>query len=248
MAGHKLTASDHGRNGRAAGPPIAAAPHPAVHCQPESRHIEEVVMPVPRRALPRLGENVRRKVEVAAAMAWEALVDTHTEQADHFITAMADHLPLEEALPRYLSEMDIGNTMATAVRTRVLLQFEERPMPQPRSDEMSHDDDDDSLHDEPGDGWRLLRQPRRMVQGVRDRQRRSDELDRIMMLALARAEERVIGTHVENAIGYVALLEEHMSLDRCVQQYLGAVGLAGGRAQTVFQRTMARLADVHLPA
>jgi hypothetical protein len=52
---------------------------------------------------------------------------------------------------------------------------------------------------------------------------------------------------VENAIGFVALLQEQLSLDRSVQQYLGAVGLAGGRAQAVFQRTMAKLADVHLP-
>jgi hypothetical protein len=212
-------------------------------------------MPIPRRQLPRLGENMRRKLDVASAMAWEALVDTHTDQASQFVTVMAAHMPLEDALPRYLSEMDLGATMAAAVRTRVLLQFEQAPpappapapawtpgaAPAPEGDDAEADDD------ELDDSWRLLRQPRRVVRNVRERQRRSDEMDRIMMLSLARAEERVIVTHVENAIGYVALLEEHMTLDRCVQQYLGAVGLAGGRAQTVFQRTIARLADVHLP-
>jgi hypothetical protein len=36
-------------------------------------------------------------------------------------------------------------------------------------------------------------------------------------------------------------------VDRAVQAYLQAVGLSGGRGQSVHQRTMARLADVHLP-
>jgi hypothetical protein len=216
-------------------------------------------MPIPRRQLPRLGENMRRKLDVASAMAWEALVDTHTDQAAQFVAVVAAHVPMEDALPRYLSEMDLGATMAAAVRTRVLLQFEQVPPVPPASPETAGapgpgsaagtaaDTDDDGDYDELDDSWRLLRQPRRVVRSVRARQRRSDELDRIMMLSLARAEEHVIVTHVENALGYVALLEEHMTLDRCVQQYLGAIGLAGGRAQTVFQRTMARLADVHLP-
>jgi hypothetical protein len=205
-------------------------------------------MPAPRRNPPRrLGENMRRKLEVASAMAWEALVDSHAEQAAHFITHVADHLPVEEALPRYLREVDIGATMAAAIRTRVLLQFEPAPV--------TGGDTPDSLQlpepparEQDTESWSLLRQPRRVVRGVRERQRRIDEFDRITLLSLARAEERVIETHVENAIGFVALLEEDLPLDRCVQQYLGAVGLAGGRAQTVFQRTMARLADVHLPA
>jgi hypothetical protein len=66
------------------------------------------------------------------------------------------------------------------------------------------------------------------------------------MLLLARGEERVIGTHVENAIGFAALLDGNLSLDRAVQLYLGSVNLSGCRGQVVFQRTMAKLADVHL--
>jgi hypothetical protein len=206
-------------------------------------------MPTPRRNPPRrLGESMRRKLEVTSAMAWEALVDCHVEQARSFVTLLADHLPVEEALPRYLSEMDLGETMAAAIRTRVLMRVEEAgdvpggdgaglrfPAPDP-------DDEHDS-----GESWDILRQPRRVMRGVLRRQRRNDEIDRITELALARSEEYVIRTHVENAISFVALLEDRLPLGRSVQQYLGAVGLAGSRAQTVFQRTMARLADVHLP-
>jgi hypothetical protein len=206
-------------------------------------------MPTPRRNPPRrLNEGMRRKLEVASAMAWEALVDTHVDQAIQFASLLAEFTPIEEALPRYLREMDLGETMATAIRTRVLMQFEERdselppaaPLPFPAEHHDSADGDG-------SEGWSLLRQPQRMVRGVMARQRRNEEMERLVLLSLARAEENLIRTHVENAIGFVALLQEQLPLDRAVQQYLGAVGLAGGRAQTVFQRTMAKLADVHLP-
>jgi hypothetical protein len=212
-------------------------------------------MPTPRRITPRrLGETMRRKLEVTSAMAWEALVETHVEQAGQFVNATAGHWPVEESLPRYLREMELDETMATAIRTRVLMHVQgemaeaDRALADaavPGLAASSRFPDPDA--DDDDDGWTLLRTPGRVVRGVMARQRRNDISDRIVQLSLARAEENVIRTHVENAIGFVALLEDRLPLDRAVQQYLGAVGLAGGRAQTVFQRTMARLADVHLP-
>jgi hypothetical protein len=203
-----------------------------------------------RRTPPRfMGETVRRKLEVTSAMAWEALVDVHVDQAMLFVSLMAEHEPLEESLPRYMREMDLHPTMAAAIRTRVLTGVEEEPPVPPRDlfdgaplqfpgDVLTDEDDDDR--------WSLLRQPQRVVRGVLRRQRRNEEIERITQLALARAEERVIRTHIENAIAFVALLED-LPFDRSIQQYLTAVGVSGGRAQTVFQRTMAKLADVHLP-
>jgi hypothetical protein len=209
-------------------------------------------MATPRRNPPRrLGEVMRRKLEVTSAMAWEALVDRHVEQATQFVSLLADLLPVEESLPRYLREMDLGETMATAIRSRVLMRVEDdRVAEQETHNAMAFPPrppvvDDDGAG--PDESWNLLRQPQRVVQGVMRRQRRNEELERVVQLAIARAEEAVIRTHVENAIGFVALLEEQLPLDRAVQQYLGAVGLAGGRAQAVYQRTMAKLADVHLP-
>jgi hypothetical protein len=221
-------------------------------------------MPIPRRTPPRrLGEAMRRKLEVTSAMAWEALVETHVEQASLFIDLLADHWPIEEALPRYLVEMDLEATMASAIRTRVLVETEDAGSEAPPPGSAGSADpgreggirasavapfDDAEADDAESDAssWTLLAQPRRVVRGVLKRQRRNEEIDRIVQLTLARAEERVIRTHVENAISFVALLEEQFPLDRCVQQYLGAVNLHGSRAQAVFQRTMARLADVHL--
>src|SRR4051812_35105978 len=82
-------------------------------------------MPTPRRTPPRLPEGTRRKLEVTTAMAWENLVDTHVTQATAFILRLEDFIEVEESLTRYLREMDLTETMATAVRTRVLLGLEE---------------------------------------------------------------------------------------------------------------------------
>lgn len=202
-----------------------------------------------RRIPPRVrGETTRRKLDVTSALAWEALVDTHVDRAMQFIALLTTHEPIEESLPRYLREMDLDATMAAAIRTRVLTGVEEEP-PVPPDDLFDGGPDSPERDlvdgDEADDGWSLLRKPQRVVRGVLRRQKRNEEIERITQLALARAEEYVIRTHIENAIGFVALLE-HLTFERAIEIYLDAVGLAGSRAQAVFQRTMARLADVHL--
>ena len=193
------------------------------------------------------GDATRRKLEVTAAMAWEALVDAHVGEAMHFVTLAAPYEPIEEALPRYLREMDIQTTMAAAIRTRVLTAVEEEPPVAPGDlfEDLALQFPGDDRKDDDA-GWSLLRNPQRVVRDVIRRQKRSDEYDRLTQLALARAEEHIIRTHIENAIGFVALLGDE-PFDRAIESYLRSVDVSGGRAQAVFQRTMARLADVHLP-
>lgn len=199
--------------------------------------------PVPRTPTRFRNEPSRRKLEVTSAMAWEALVDVHVDQAMQFVALAAPYQPIEESLPHYLREMDVQTSMAAAIRTGVLTAVEEEPPVRP-PDLFEDSDPDDELGGD-GDGWNLLRKPQRVVRGVIRRQRRGEEFDRISQLALARAEEQVIRTHIENAIGFVALLEDQ-PFDRAIESYLSTVGVSGGRAQAIFQRTMARLADVHL--
>jgi hypothetical protein len=196
----------------------------------------------------RLPDTLRSRLEVTTALAWEALVETHVDQAHAFVQLVRERMPLEESLPRYLLELDLGDSIASAVRTRVLVRAEpddridrDPPIairPPVTTPEAAADDDEG--------GWRRFR-PDVVVRGLRERQRRDDETEGWMKLALARAEEAVIATHVDNAITFAALLDPVMPLDRATQEYIDAVGLSGGRAQAVHQRTMARLADVHLP-
>src|SRR5215211_8031328 len=81
-------------------------------------------MPGPRPTYRRLSESVRHRLEVATAMAWEALVDAHVEQALEFMALFQDRLDLEECIDRYAREMDLPETMASTVRTRVLVTVE----------------------------------------------------------------------------------------------------------------------------
>jgi hypothetical protein len=198
----------------------------------------------PRIARRRLPETIRRRLEVATAMAWESLVGTHVLNAGQFIRLFAESLPLEEALARYLLEMDLGDSMAAAVRTRVLVAVEESTRggdPDAVAPQARQEDETEEV-----EGWRRFR-PDVVVREIVQRQRREDEVEAWVQLAIARAEEGVIRTHVDNAISFAALLDEFLPLDRAVHQYLDAANLAGARAQSIHHRTMARLADVHLP-
>lgn len=208
----------------------------------------------------RLPDSLRSRLEVATARAWEALVETHATHAVQFVRLLGERIPLEETLSRYLLEMDLSDAMASAVKTRVLVAIEEQAGDEPSAaaelapapeaamplEPLPGGDADPDEVDDVEAGWRRFR-PDVMVREYRERQRRDDQTEGWIKLALARAEEAVIATHVDNAITFAALLEELLEPDRAVQVYLEAVSLTGGRAQAAHQRTMARLADVHLP-
>jgi hypothetical protein len=192
-----------------------------------------------RRLLP---DTVRRRLEVSIALAWESVIETHVGSAAQFIRLLGERMSLEDALARYMRELDLSGNIWQAVSTRVLVAVEaDRTAAQraaiPLREEVGNDHD----------GWRRFR-PDVLLKGVLEKQRRSDEVERWVELLIARAEESLILTHVDNAISFAALLDVHMPYSRALGHYLDAVGLSGGRAQAVFQRTMARLADANLPA
>jgi len=212
-------------------------------------------MPAPGPRTPRrLPETVRRRLEVASATAWEALVEAHTSHALRLIALLADRLPFDEAVARYLREMEVSETMAAAVRNRVLVALEDAERPDDSRPSLqifskSGDEQESGDGNDAGDaaeGWRRFR-PDVLMRGLKERHRRHDETEGWIRLAIARAEEGIISTHVDNAITFAALLEPHMPLERAVEEYNNALRLTGARAQAVYQRAMARLAEAHLP-
>lgn len=203
--------------------------------------------PTSRYSPRQLPDSIRRRLEFTTALAWESLVETHIEQSSAFVALLAPQLSLEDALVRYFREMDLDDEMIAAIQPRVLVGVE-RSMDSPRPGDAEAASGSPAVDAQNGDphGWRRFR-PGEVVREMRQRQRRHGQIDRQVRLAIARSEEAVIATHVDNAIAFVALLEPYVPLDRAVAAYLSAGSLNGGRAQTVFQRAMARLADVHLP-
>lgn len=202
-------------------------------------------------------EHVRRQADVAAAAAWEALVEAHTSHALRFVALMASRLDFDEAIDRYLDELDVHEPMASAVRSRVLISLEEalreggeRP-PHPEYDgetaggAAGRGGDGGGERPEPG-GLRRFR-PDVLVKGIARKVRETGEVDEWVRLAVARAEEGVIRAHMENAVAFVSVLRGHEPLHEAVDDYLELMRVSGGRAQSVHQRTMAELADLHLP-
>src|SRR5688500_15237746 len=112
-------------------------------------------MPVPGRSYRRLPETVRHRLEVAGAMAWEALVESHSAQAREFVALFEEQLPLEESLTRYVGDMDLSDTMVAAVRTRVLVGIEDVPVTPPADSLMLRPDADGTAeHDDDEGSWR----------------------------------------------------------------------------------------------
>jgi hypothetical protein len=190
----------------------------------------------------RTPEPVRRRLETAAAAAWEAVVDAHARHAALFARLAAHRLPVDQAVDRYLSESDLREPMASAVRARVLLRLEAAPASPAEAQAAAGDR---PKADKPG-GLKRFR-PDVLARGIARKVREHDAFEESVRLAIARAEEAVLQAHIDNAVEFSGILGGHLGLDEAVEDYIDLMRITGGRAQSVFQRAMARLADIHLP-
>jgi hypothetical protein len=185
----------------------------------------------------RTPEAVRQKLERAAAAAWEAVVDTHADHAARFVTLMSERLAFDQAVTRYLAELDLRDPMASAIRSRTVIRLTESAVPLPEEPESD---------DEGRKGLKRFR-PDVLAKGIARKVRETEAVEEWVRLAIARAEEGVLLTHIENAVEVAGIVEGHLGLDEAVEDYIDLMRITGGRAQSVYQRTMARLADLHLP-
>jgi hypothetical protein len=196
----------------------------------------------------RLPSALRRRLDVATAAAQAALIEAHAEEALRLVAIVADDWSFSETMTYYFDELSISGRLASSIRNRALVRLEDdrrldadepsmlRRQP---GDAAAADDDDDRFT------WDSIR-PDRLVRQVRRRQRRHAETERIALLVLAQAEEAMLNVHVDNALDFIALLDEEMSPDRAVSYYVDAIGVSGCRAQAVVQRAMVRVADALL--
>ncbi|HUH12838.1 MAG TPA: hypothetical protein VMK65_06995 [Longimicrobiales bacterium] len=189
----------------------------------------------------RLAKPARRRLELAAAAAWESLVKTHVQHSLNLVGLMGEHLSYDDAIERYVKEMGLSASMASAVRNRALVQLE--AVSSERLDMVGGPPDG---AEGPRRTW-PMRQLNSVVREIRTRVMGNEEVDEVLKLAFARAEEGVMTTHVEQAVAFAELLEEAVGPERAIREYVGAVDLAGCRAQAVLGRAMARLADSTLP-
>jgi hypothetical protein len=195
----------------------------------------------------RTPEAVRRRLEMAGAAAWEAVVDAHADHAARFVALMASRLAFDQAVERYLSETDVRDPMASAIRSRVLTRLEALSDDLPAAPDAEPDDGSEQGASGESGGLKRFR-PDVVAKGIARKVRETEVVEEWTRLAIARAEEGVLLAHIDNAVAFADIARRDLGLDEAVEDYIDLMRLTGGRAQSVYQRTMARLADLHLPS
>ena len=173
---------------------------------------------------------VDRRVQVAYARAWEALVETHRAEAAAFVEALAPLVTVDEALDAYFREVPVPLGMRDAVRTGAFLKLDFSALDAPGSEGTPT-------------GWALLNPgtffglTRRMALATQEARRRS-------VLASARALEGIAATHKRNALD-VAAIRSGSSEDG-VRHYIKTMDLPTHQAQMVYQQALAAMAEEEL--
>lgn len=81
-----------------------------------------------------------------------------------------------------------------------------------------------------------------MVMGwLMKRRRLSAAAERRLLIALARAEEEVVRTHVQNALDVIDAVEGEMKLGRALELYLEELDLDEPQSTIIAQRVLSRI-------
>lgn len=182
------------------------------------------------RSIARRHPTLSRQLQAAYAAAWEALVETHREQALGFVQAMGSLLSADDALERYFHEVPVPRAMQEPVRAGVLIRLGND------SSEMENQE-----NQEIQGLWQLLAVPRQLA-------RIKEQVRERATLAAARAAEAVAATHLRNALAIEDVIGHVEGAEEAVVQYIRTLDLPGAIAQVVHQQALARLADRELAA
>jgi hypothetical protein len=177
----------------------------------------------------RVPETVRVDFDVVIARAWQALAQTHEEAAVTFVRRLSPRIGTDAALQRYFREVAVPLEMREAVRTGALLAL--------TPEERRRGGDDGA------EGWSIMR-PDQLMGAMRRRTRFVEETTLALRLAAAAADESVTVTHVRMALEAAHVMSPALPVDESVMHYIRAFDLSNTMAQVVFQRAMARLADL----
>jgi hypothetical protein len=185
-------------------------------------------------SLRRIPEALHLPVRIAYATAWEALIATHTSQAEQFLCEFASRVPVLEGMDLYFRVTAVPEAMQEVVRSRTLTSLDLESLP--------------TLTPMPVlSGWQRLRLDV-VLEQQRYRRRFQEKTLELARMVGARAAEAVVATHVENAIGLTRLLKGVMTVGQASEHYLREFSLPSGVAQMVSQRVQARVAGEELTA
>ncbi len=185
-------------------------------------------------SLRRIPAALHLHVRIAYANAWESLIGTHVSQAQQFVCEFASRAPVLRALDLYFEVVAVPEAMQEVVRTRTLTSLELESLPQLTPMPTMR-------------GWQFLRIDQFLEQ-QQYRRRYQEKTLQLARMVGARAAEAVVATHVENAIGFCALLRGVLPVEQATEHYLREFSLSSGAAGMVWQRVQARVAGEELTA
>lgn len=187
-----------------------------------------------------LSEPVRRRLELAVAVAQERLLSTHVDHVLRLIQLVGDQVPFENALAIYTRLLRLSEDEARSITTRALAIIGERATETEAWPELTPPIDVPQPEEEVGRSF--MHQIRQRLRG-----RVNDDLRRWVELVAARTEVAVLNTHVENALNFTELLEKEMPLGDAVDLYMEALSVRDAIAEVAYYMTLARLAETRLP-
>ena len=80
-----------------------------------------------------------------------------------------------------------------------------------------------------------------MVLDFFKRRRLSEEAEKRLLVALARAEDTIVEAHIECALDVIEAVGDEMAIDRVLEVYLDALEENPQRAEIVARRVLSRL-------
>jgi hypothetical protein len=176
----------------------------------------------------RFSHQIRLRIQIVFARAWEALADTHRVQATAFVRRLRNRFPMDEALDRYFREVGVPAAMEQSVRARALVALSGLA--------------EESLEPESRLSWTGLR-PDQVIDALRRRAHFVEDTNLDCRLAASRADEAVTATHVRMAIETVELLQEELSPDDAIMYYIRTFHLPSLEAQIIYRRALAQWAE-----
>lgn len=185
-----------------------------------------------------LSDAMRRRVELAIAVAQERLLSTHVDHALRLIQLVGDQVPFENALGIYTRLLRLSDDEARVITTRALAILGEQVSITPNFTDIPADTaepEDDSARS-------FLRNMRQRLRG-----RVKDDLRRWVELSAARTEVAILHTHVENAANFVELLDKEQVPTEAVELYLDALEVRESVAEVTYYLALAKIADEELP-
>jgi tetratricopeptide (TPR) repeat protein len=186
-----------------------------------------------------LSETLRRRVELAIAVAQERLLSTHVDHALRLIQLISEQIRFENALGIYTRMLRLSDDEARVITTRAMAILGEQDVDPTAWQEHAPEREPDERSSPRRTFLRLMRQ--------RLRGRVKDELRRWVELAAARTEIALFHTHVENASNFIELLEKEQPPAEAVELYLDALEVRESVAELTYYAALGRIADRQLP-